>query len=209
MRSLRSEHYPPQASVSLPSQLSRLSSLPWPPRRKGLMQRSSSFKISPVLPPCVKGGCLCWDIPLMLSESRGYRITNLLFSKIVVSVSLNGVILTPLLPDKLISVTGCQGVHTQDRAPGRAHWQRIFWNPCSWLSPVFTPLNWTWDTVIDSDEAHAVVWTLLIPEINPWYKHLGGVWCILHTPLSLHKHIKTFLSFGHYGHLYGLASCLC
>lgn len=158
------------------------------------MQRSSSFKISPALPQCVRGGCLWWDTPLMLSESKGYRITNLHFSKIVVSVCLNGVTLTPRLPDKLISVTGCQEVHTQDRAPGRARWHPILFETHADDFLLLPPLNWAWDAVIDSGEPHAVPQSSCSAEqkpmgsLSPWaHQCMYCTWSMLDTwKLSFH-----------------------
>ena len=97
------------------------------PPKKGLMWRHSSVQISPPLCQHIKGGYSWWDTRLIISENRGYRITDFDFSKIVISVSLYGAMLTPLLPDKLIWATG--SVHTQDGAPGRGHCHTIFWNP--------------------------------------------------------------------------------
>lgn len=77
-------------------------------KKKGFTQCHSSFKISPPLPQFMQGGCFWWDTPLMLSENKGYRITNPKFSKTVISVSHNGAIQTTLLLDKLIWATGCQ-----------------------------------------------------------------------------------------------------
>lgn len=72
-------------------------------KKKWLTQHHISFKISP--PQFMQGGCFSWD---MLSGNRGYRITNLKFSKTVLSVSHTGPVLTTLLLDKLIWATGCQ-----------------------------------------------------------------------------------------------------
>lgn len=119
-----SRHYPQRLLYHYPAAIRAESWWLQTPIKKRLTQRHTSFKISP--PQFMQGGCFSWG---MLSGNRGYRITNLKFSKTVLSVSHTGPVLTILLLDKLIWATGCQPrwcnfsqrVDTQDIRPEGPH----------------------------------------------------------------------------------------
>lgn len=119
-----SRHYPQRLLYHYPAAIRAESWWLQTPIKKRLTQHHTSFKISP--PQFMQGGCFSWG---MLSGNRGYRITNLQFSKTVLSVSHTGPVLTILLLDKLIWATGCQPrwcnfsqrVDTQDLRPEGPH----------------------------------------------------------------------------------------